>query len=651
MRRSFTPEDLWRIPRVGEPAPAPDGSFVIVPVTSYNLDENEGTTRLYRVADARVDPLTVADRSSTAPAISPDGTRTAFLRDVDERAQLHMMHLEGGEAEVLTNLPLGVDGMKWLPDGTGLIVLASVFKEALDVEATRELGLARREDPIQAYVTEDRVFRYWDRWLTDGKVPHLFRLDLASGEVIDLTSDSRRWWNWETPGDKFDVSPDGREIVFSADTSEPPHDQPRFAIFTVPIDGGDVTCLTPDGSGHERRPRYSPDGAFIVYGMQREIDFYADRVRLVRYHRAAEEHLVLTEEWDRSTAGWEFAADGTLVFTAEDRGRVNLYRAGLEAGTPDLVAAGGTYGTPRPAGGRVFAQYQELSQPTEIHEIGQDVVTITTFTDAVMSELHLGDVEEVEFKGAEGRSVHGYVVYPPDFDPSTKWPLVHKIHGGPHGIFGDSFHFRWNAHAFAAPGYVVAMVNFHGSTSWGQDFAASIHGEWGDKPTEDILAATDQLIERGFIDPDRMAITGGSYGGYMTAWLTTRTDRFACAVTHAAVTNLGGMYASDFTQGRPRAYGAEYFDDRERVERWSPSAHAAGYSTPTLVIHGEQDYRVPVTQGLELYGVLKAKGVDARLVYYPDENHWILKPRNSIHWYGEVLGWLERYLSPVSIIG
>ena len=647
MRRTLTPQDLWKIPRVDQPAPAPDGSFVVVPVTTYDLDKNKGTTRLYRVANGRVDPLTASDRSSTAPVISPDGARMAFLRDVDELPQLHVMHLGGGEAELLTNMPLGVAGLKWLPDGSGLIFLAPLFKEALDVEATRRLVASRREDPVKVHVTEDRVFRYWDRWLTDGKVPHVFRLDLTSGETTCLTPGSTRWWNWETPGDNFDVAPDGREIAFSADTSEPPHDQPRFAVFTVPVEGGDVTCLTPDGSGHERRPRYSPDGAYLVYGMQRELDFYADRVRLVRYHRTAFEHRVLTEEWDRSAAEWEFAPDGTLTFTAEDRGRVNLYRIGLEPGTPSLVATGGTYAAPRPTKDRVFAQYQELSQPTEIVEVGQEVVPITTFTDGVMSELNLGDVEELEFRGADGHPVQGFVVYPPDFDPTTTWPLVHKIHGGPHGIFGDFFHFRWNAHAFAAPGYVVAMINFHGSTSWGQDFATSIHGEWGLKPTDDILAATDQLIERGFIDPDRMAISGGSYGGYLTVWLTTQTDRFVCAIAHAAVTNLGGMYASDFTQGRPRAYGAEYFDDRQRVERWSPSAHAAGYSTPTLVIHGEQDYRVPVTQGLELYGVLKAKGVEARLVYYPDENHWILKPRNSIHWYGEVLGWLERYLSPV----
>ena len=647
MRHSLTSEDLWKIPRVGEPAPGPDGSFVVVPVTTYDLDDNKGLTRLYRITDGRVEPLTAAERSSTAPAISPDGTKMVFLRDVDDKPQLHLMDLGGGEGEVLTDLPLGVTGPQWLPDGTGLLFLASVFKEALDVEATRELATARKEDPVEAHVTEDRVFRYWDRWLTDGQVPHVFRLDLSSGEMTDLTPESKRWWNWETPGDGYDVSPDGGEIAFAADISEPPHDQPRLAIFTVSIEGGDVTCLTPDGTANEQRPRYSPDGTSIVYGLQREIDFYADRVRLVRYDRIAQEHTVLTEDWDRSAGGWAFEPSGTLVFTAEDRGHVNVYRTDLEPGAPELVATGGTFGAPRPTGTRIFAQYQELSRPIEIVEMAEEVIPITNFTDAVMKEIHLGDVEEVEFAGADGHPIQGYIVYPPHFDPTTTWPLVHKIHGGPHGIFGDFFHFRWNAHAFAAPGYVVAMVNFHGSTSWGQDFASSIHGEWGDKPTRDVLAATDQLIDRGFIDPDRMAITGGSYGGYLTAWLSTQTDRFACAIAHAAVTNLGGMYASDFTQGRPRAYGAEYFSDRERVELWSPSAHAGGHSTPTLVIHGEKDYRVPVTQGLELYGVLKAQGIDARLVYYPDENHWILKPRNSIHWYGEVLGWLERYLSSV----
>lgn len=646
MRHPLTPEDLWKLPRVGEPVPAPDGSFVIVPVTTHDLDDNKGTTRLYRVAGGRTDPLTRPDHSSTDPALSPDGTQLAFLREIEEVKQLHVMRLDGGEADAVTNMPLEVAGPRWLPDGRGLVFLSHLLKEALDVEATRELATVRKEDPVKAHVTEDRVFRYWDRWLTEGKVPHLFVLELATGALTDLLPESQRWWDWDSPGDNYDIAPDGDEIAFSADTSEPPHDQPRFAVFTVPVAGGEVRCLTPDGTSHERRPRYSPDGASIVYGMQREIDFYADRVRLVRYDRREDAHVVLTEDWDRSAAEWEFTSGGDLVLAAEDRGRVNLYRMDPEADEPLLLAAGGTFSAPRPAGESLFAQYQELSQPTEIVEVSQSggPKPITSFTEAVMSELDLGDVDEMTVEGAGGHPVQAFVVYPPGFDPTTRWPLVHKIHGGPHGIFGDFFHYRWNAHAFAAPGYVVAMVNFHGSTSWGEDFATSIHGEWGKKPTEDILAVTDHLIGLGIVDPRRMAITGGSYGGYMTAWLTTQTDRFACAIAHAAVTNLGGMYASDFTQGRPRAYGAEYFEDRETVEEWSPSAHAAGYSTPMLIIHGERDYRVPVTQGLELYGILKAKGVEARLVYYPDENHWILKPRNSLHWYGQVLDWLERFL-------
>ncbi len=295
--------------------------------------------------------------------------------------QLHVMDLGGGEGELLTNLPLGVAGPQWLPDGTGMVFLASVFKEALDIEAARELAAARKEDPVQAHVTEDRMFRYWDRWLTDGKVPHLFRLDLGTGEMTDLTPDSKRWWNWEAPGDSYDVSPDGQEVAFAADINEPPHDQPRFAIFTVPIEGGAITCLTPDGSAHEQRPRYSPDGASIVYGMQREIDFYADRVRLVRYDRTAQEHTVLTEDWDRSAGGWAFEPGGALIFTAEDRGHVNLYRTGMEPGTPELIASRGTFGTPRPAGTRIFAQYQELSLPTEVVEIADEVIPITKFTD------------------------------------------------------------------------------------------------------------------------------------------------------------------------------------------------------------------------------------------------------------------------------
>jgi len=248
------------------------------------------------------------------------------------------------------------------------------------------------------------------------------------------------------------------------------------------------------------------------------------------------------------------------------------------------------------------------------------------------------------YTGAAGHSVQMYVVLPPGYDASKRWPLVHVIHGGPHGISADSFHFRWNLQAFAAPGYVVAAVNFHGSTSWGQEFAASILGRQGDKPFEDIERATELLIESGIADQSRLAIAGGSYGGYMVCWIASQTSRYRCAVNHAGVYDLLAEYASDVTQGRHKAYGGEPWDDIGAIDGNNPARFSKGSTTPMLIIHGERDYRVPHTQALAVYNVYKAKGAEARLLFFPDENHWILKPKNSLLWYREVHGWLRRHL-------
>jgi dipeptidyl aminopeptidase/acylaminoacyl peptidase len=263
-----------------------------------------------------------------------------------------------------------------------------------------------------------------------------------------------------------------------------------------------------------------------------------------------------------------------------------------------------------------------------------------------MAGIALGEVREETFAGASGAPVQMFLVLPPGHDASRRYPLVHLVHGGPVGTFGDGFHFRWNAQLFAAPGYVAAMVNFHGSSSFGQPFVESILGAHPEKPFTDVMKATDLLVARGLVDPSRMAAAGGSYGGFLVNWIAGHTDRFKTLVSHAGVYSLLGQWASDGTFGRQHSYGGYPFTDLAATERWSPNRFAAAFKTPMLVLHGERDYRVPVTQGLELYGVLTAKGVPARLVYYPDENHWVLKPQSSRHWFGEVLGWLDRYLRP-----
>jgi dipeptidyl aminopeptidase/acylaminoacyl peptidase len=654
--RAFTAEDLWAIPRVGAPAPAPDGTWAVVPVTTYDLEKNEGRARLWMVSATGAfepRPLTSPEVSSNAPRVSPDGTRVAFIRkrDKTDKPQLYILPLDGGEAEKVTDLPLGAIDPRWFPDGSRIAFLSPLLKGHLTIEATRARIEERDKDPVKAHVTEDRVYRFWDTWLDTGEVPHLFGLDLATRQLVDLTPDSTRWWDWNDPEGQYDIAPDGREIAFVADVSEPPHRFVRSGLFTVPVAGGAATLLTADHTGDDLRPRYSPDGAAIAYGMQVDPFFYADRVRLMRYDRTTGAHAEVTAGWDRSAACWEFDGAGRIAFLAEDQARNKLWRVPTAGGTPEALTTEGDAGSLLVAGGTAWFTHQTQSQPAEVWTAspsapGDTARPATRFTADGLKDVAFGEVQEFEFEGARGDSVQAWILLPPGFDATRKWPLVHVIHGGPHGASSDHFHPRWNGQLFAAQGYVVAMVNFHGSTSWGQEYAQCIQGLWGEYPMTDIERASDWLVATGFVDESRMAITGGSYGGYLVSWIGSHTDRYACIVNHAGVYNTQAQYASDITQGRHQAFGGEPWDGLDRIDRWNPSRFAQGLNTPMLVVHGELDYRVPIDQGLECYNVLQGKGVPSRLVYFPDENHWVLKPRNSIFWYREVQAWLARFLAP-----
>ena len=646
MPSHLTPEALWSIPRVGTPEVA--GDTVITTVTTYPVDPGKGTTRIWRIPLDGSDPtpLTFAESSSTKPRLSPDGKRLAFLRTVDGRPQVHVMPLDGGEAEALAEMPLGVTGFRWFPDSTRLLALADLFAEGPTIADTARIRDERDDAPHSARTSEVSVFRYWDRWLTEGRYPHLFILE-PGREPTDLTPSSNRWMRWDNTNDPVDdiaISPDGDEVAVCFDTSSAPHRELRWSLFVIDPRSGEEQEITPDVTGHVSGPRYTADGAHLLYGATEDPHFYADRVRLMRRARADTTTVELTSGWDRSPSGWEIARDTVLV-VAESDGRQPLWRLDLDGERPPAPFgdAGTLSGPTQLADGRVVANRNAIDAPPELVIIdGDRTERLTFFTDAALADIDLPTVEEFGFTGARGDRVQGWLVRPSA--ARSPAPLVHMIHGGPHGSFGDTWHWRWNAAVLCGASRVAALVNFHGSTGFGQEFAECIRGEWGDMPSSDIELATDHLVAQGVADPDRMAIAGGSYGGYMVAWLTSQTNRYRCAVAHAAVTDLPGMYASDITAGRAYAYGAEVWDDLDRVNTWSPAAHAAGYATPTLVIHGERDYRVPITQGLELYGVLQAKGVESRLVYYPDENHWILSQGNSLHWYREIESWMSRFL-------
>ena len=714
-------ETLWLLPRVGAPEPLPDGRAAIVPVTTYDLATDEGITRLWWVptaaggvgraaASPSPRPLTSAEASSTAPAISPDGRHLAFLRKPGGKAegggdgekesaaprhpdqrQLYLLPLEGGEAERLTDVPLGVAGLRWLPDGR-IVLSTALYEDARGLKgaAARKKELADRK--LDVHVSESRVVRFWDHWKTDGQVHHLLVLDPETGALVDLMPASTRWMPLGDPMGGLDVAPDGRELAFAAARSEPPHTRLLSGVFRLPIPprgesvpetADPARLVSPDDdTSNASRPCYVPggDGA-LVYGLRREFDFYADRVRLVWHPGDGGAEITLTEGWDASAQSWTFdpAEPDRLHLLAEVEGRTGLFTLDLPAARLDPDAhpprerlRDGTLGGLAVRGGRAFLTRHALDAPPEVFtaEVGSDagagvdtggtaaadgsgpaLTRQTTFTAEVMAEVELGAVSEMRFAGHGGDRVQAFLVWPPGMEPPTEGhapdvplPLVHMIHGGPHGAFGDGWHWRWSAQAFAAPGHLCALVNFHGSTGWGDAFTRSILGRWGDQPAADIEAATDALLERGWVDPARMAITGGSYGGYLVSWLCGQTQRYACAVNHAGVCDFQTQFASDLTQGRPRSFGGELWEDLEGLDRWNPLRHAAGMSTPMLVLHGQKDYRVPYAQGLQIYAAYKARDLPARLAIYPGENHWILEPNNSLHWYGEVLGWLERWL-------
>jgi dipeptidyl aminopeptidase/acylaminoacyl peptidase len=636
----LTPEALWTVPRVGAPVALADGRL-LVPVTTHDPETDAADTIVWMVNPAGGERRRFASGSISSLCISVDRSQAAYLRKQDDHRQAFVQPLDGGEATMIGSLPLGAAGVRWMPDGR-LLALATLWRDHPDLEATRR---HEPEPRLEVRATEDAIYRYWDVWLEH--VYHPVILDPADGSALDLTPDSTRFWAWPSTNDtigEIDVSPDGNLIAFSADDSEPPHRQLCWSVFVMGADGTGLRRLDTDRSGHSRRPRFTPDGSALAYGYQPEPDFYACRTQLIRHRLDEGTEEELAPGWDRSPDRWDKMEEDSWLLTAEDRGRSRLWRLDAGAAEPAPLTAAGWVSDPTVGpDGEIYALYHSLTSPPEVHRIEEDVTTaVTDFAHADLGVL--GAAREITFVGGNDDPIQMWLVDPPGAEPEATLPLVHMIHGGPHGVFGDAWHWRWNPQVPAGVGYRVALVNFHGSTGWGEDFTASIQGAWGDLPFQDVEAATDHLVAAGLADPDRMAVTGGSYGGYLTAWITSQTDRYACAVAHAAVTSLPGMYASDVTSGRARAYGSEIWDDREAVERWSPASHAAGYETPTLVIHGERDARVPITQGLELYGVLVAKGVPARLIYFPGENHWILSRSNSIRWYQEVLAWLGRWL-------
>lgn len=660
--KTLDAETLWSLPRVGAPTLSPDGKKAVFPCSTLDVEESRMRTNLH-LASAGTPPrrLTTTPGKDGAPAWSPDGRRLCFIRREPEAttSQLWVMPLDGGEPERVTDLPVSVGGSpRWHPDGNRILFLAQVPPAAASFDDVKAVLEERKERKLTARVSEDRLFRFWSRWLHEGDFPHLFQVALDSREVTDLTPGMALHLDLMDGFGSFDVSPRGDAVVFSALITPPPYDAPALeaGLFRLELDEkgakGDPIEFTAGEAGTFQQPIFDPSGTKVAYGWREEPRFYAERVRICVRDLAGGPETRLTEDWDRSPTEWRWTPDGkSLLAVAGDEHRTSLWRLDAEAptqGTPERLVAGGTVGgvQPTPDGGAVFLLHG-LDHPPEVFAVDRDggePRALTSLATDALAGVTLGSWREEWFEGARGDRVGMVVVEPPGDAPNPR-PLVHLVHGGPHSAFGDGWHWRWNPHVFAGWGYTAAMVNFHGSTGRGAEFTRSIQGEHPIMPFEDVMKGTDHLIAAGGIDESRMAVTGGSYGGYLVTWIAGHTDRFKAIVNHAGVADLLVQMGSDVTQGRLLAYGGEPWDNLEIIERHSPARFSSGMNTPMLVLHGEQDFRVPVGQAYEIYGIHKAKGVPARLVIYPDENHWILKPHNSLHWYDEVRDWLGRWLA------
>ncbi len=652
-QQPLDPETMWEMSRPGNPEVSADGQWSVFPVTEYDVEGNSLATNLHLLNNQTgvTRQITFSD-SDSGPAWSPDGNRIAFVsRRHDGPGQVYILDLEaGGEARKMTNLPVGVYGLKWFPDGQRIAFAADVLPEYNgDWDKHRELQQQMEECKVSAKVTENNMYRYWDHWITDGYVSRLFTIGLESKEVTDLMPENGNFFGL-MGGVSYDISPDGATIAVSKNSTHPPYERTNHAIYLVPTDGsGQLTNITADNPANDLNPVYSPDGRHILYGRQSIYHFYADRVVMVLYDTEDGSVTGITGDIDLSTQQWFWSETGnTIYFHAQDRAMTSIFSIPADGGPHTEVFRGGTNNGAALAGGQhLVFNHHNLSAPPEIYRVDLrrgDVDQMTTFNDHIVENIQWGEIENVTYEGANGEEIQMFINYPPDYDPDKEYPLVMMIHGGPHGIFGDTFHFRWNSQIFAAPGYIAAMPNFHGSSSFGQDFVKSIHGNHAKLPYRDVMKAADYLIARGLVDEGRMAATGGSYGGYMVSWIAGHTDRFACLINHAGVYDLHLQFASDFSANRKYQYGGSPWEDRDQMNAINPSQFAHNFSTPMLVIHGELDYRVPVAHGFMVYNIYRNMGLEARLVYYPDENHWILSPQNSIHWFGEFHGWLERYL-------
>lgn len=657
-KRAITFQDLISMHRLSDPQISPDGQWVAYNVATPDLETNRSVRNIWIVPIAGGEPRQLTrSGSDERPRWSPDSQKIAFLSSRDAAPQVYEIGIEGGEARRVTNLSTGADNELWSPDGKWIAFVSSVYPGCRDDACNAQRDTERERSKVKARIYEKLLFRHWNAWW-DGKRSHLFVVPAEGGMPRDLTPGA----DYDVPPfhlggpEAIDFAPDSQEICFTANTDKDEALSTNGDLFTVPLTGACPPKRITTNPGNDWGPVYSPDGKSIAYRSQKQPGYESDLWRLMLYDRATGRSIEVAPKFDQWVESIAWSADSrTIYFNAQEEVEEPIFAVPAAGGqAPKRVIAegyNGEFAASRDGRTVVFTR-TSLTMPAEILAAkadGSEARQLTHQNAAWLAELDLPAAEPFWFEGAARTKVEGLLVRPPHFDAAKKYPTLLLIHGGPQGAWEDAWGYRWNPQVMAAPGYVVVMINPRGSTGYGQRFVAEISRDWGGKVYEDLMRGVDAAVAKyPFIDGSRLAAAGGSYGGFMVDWIATHTGRFKCLISHAGSYDARSMYGStEELWFEEWEYGGTPWSNAELYDKWSPEKNAAAlgkYKTPTLVIGGELDFRVPCTQDLEFFTALQREGVPSKLVIFPDEGHWVLKPQNSQLWYKTFLEWLARYL-------
>ena len=656
----FGIRDLVRLERISEVAVSPDGKHAAYTLRTTDMEANRGRTSIWlietRKHGSQPQRLTDLSANSSAAEWSADGRSIYYLSNRSGTDQVWRI-APGGDPKQVTNLPLEVGSFHVAPKADRIVLSTEVYLDCPTLACTKQRLDAAAHAPAHGMLYDKVFVRHWDAW-SDGRRSQLFGLALdESGAAMGTPVNLSGSLDGDVPGKPFGgredyaVSPDGRQVAFSmrvAPTGEPW--STNFDVYTVAAAGGTPRNQTADNPAWDAQPSFSPDGSTLAYLAMDRPGFEADRYHLVLLNLQSGTKRPLTGHWDRSIGSFAWSHDGKSLFaTADHLGQHPLWAIDAATGRASAITGDGHVEGFSVGPKQVFYAFSSLAGPADLFAVGFDggkPTQLTRLNQADLAKRSLGEYQQFTFAGANNDNVFGYVVKPPNFKRDQKYPVALVVHGGPQGSMANEWHYRWNAQAFAGAGYGVVMIDFHGSTGYGQTFTDSISGDWGGKPLEDLkLGLAAALKQYPWLDGENACALGGSYGGFMMNWIAGQwPDRFKCIVTHDGIFDHRSMYYSTEELWFPEwDFGGPEYLNPAGYAKYNPADYVSKWKTPTLVVHGQLDYRVPYEQGLAVFTALQRLGVPSELLYFPDENHWVLKPSNSVQWYDTTLAWMNRW--------